>query len=189
MLISFYKLIVPWLRHTITFIFALRKTRKFSLRHLLMWIFSSFWWHEIEYFTVWALGFWNLIVKNLKDFFPGSKTSKFFWKPKRFFWNPIYFFYARLLTENHGFYRPKPIFRALRAILFFMLFYFFIFKVQTRNLMIQITQSVAQLMFIWWRTFPFPFSDSNAIKNCKIKNKHYYYYYKKYWVPKKILGF
>jgi len=28
--------------------------------------------------SVWALGFWNLIVKNLKDFFPAQKPQSFF---------------------------------------------------------------------------------------------------------------
>ena len=121
-------------------------------------------------------------------FFSGSKTSKFFWKPKRFFWNPIYIFLCPIIDWKSWFLPPKTDFSGASRHLFCMLFYFFIFKVQTRNLMIQITQSVAQLMFIWWRTFPFPFSDSNAIKNCKI-NIIIIITIKKYWVPKKILGF
>ena len=102
---------------------------------------------------------------------------------------PNIYFLCPIIDWKSWFLPPKTDFSGASRHLFCMLFYFFIFKVQTRNLMIQITQSVAQLMFIWWRTFPFPFSDSNAIKNCKIKNKHYYYYYKKILGPEKNIGF
>ena len=61
---------------------------------------------------------------------------------------PNIFLKCSIIDWKSWFLPPKTDFSSASRHLFCMLFYFFIFKVQTRNLMIQITQSVAQLMFI-----------------------------------------
>ena len=58
---------------------------------------------------MWALGFWNLKVKNLKDFFPAQKPQSFFENLKDFF-ETHYIFLGKNYESRYEFEFWKEVF-------------------------------------------------------------------------------